>query len=199
METDALTPMTELEAINDMLSVIGESPVASLAEASQVADAQTALQILRRVSRSVQTRGWHWNTEENYRLAPNIDGEIILPTNTVKVDGIDCSAKYDMTFKGGKLWDRVNQTFDIGEAVYVDIVLLYPFEELPQVARNFIAQSAARRFENRLSGDSGANQINSGDAVQAWADLVQHECDNADYNVVKDSPTIRRIAMRRRW
>jgi hypothetical protein len=63
METNALTPMTELEAINDMLSAIGESPVASLDEASGVADAQIALQLLRRASRWLQKKGWHWNSE----------------------------------------------------------------------------------------------------------------------------------------
>ncbi len=37
-----LTPTTELEAINTILSVIGEFPVSSLSEVSAVADAVTA-------------------------------------------------------------------------------------------------------------------------------------------------------------
>jgi len=37
------------------------------------------------------------------------------------------------------------------------------------------------------------DQINSTDAVQAWADLLQEECDAAELNVLQ-SETIRRIA-----
>lgn len=195
METNALAPMTELEAVNEMLSAIGESPVASLAEAQGVPDAHTALALLRRISRAVQKKGWTWNTEEDYRLAPNAAGEIVLPANTIRVDPTDTTD--DFIFRGGKLWDRDEHTFAIGRAVNVDIVFMLPFAELPESAREFISAAAVRRFENRLSGDSGANQINSNDALQAWADLLQDECESADYNVIKDSPTIWRIARRR--
>jgi hypothetical protein len=113
----------------------------------------------------------------------------------VKVD--PCDSTLDYVARAGKLWDRTNKTFNIGTAVNVDIVFVYAFEDIPESAREFIAQAATRKFENRMSADPGANQINSNDAVQAWADLVQEECDNADYNVVKDSYTVRRIALRR--
>lgn len=196
METTALAPMTELEAVNDMLSLIGESPVASLSEASGVADAQIALQLLRRESRAVQQSGWDWNTETEYRLAPNNDGEIILPPNTIKVDASD--PQHDYIFRDGKLWDRTNKTFKINKAVYLDIVFVLPFNELPNTARRYISLLAGRKFENRMQGDSESNQINERDVMEARADLIDEECENADLNVVKDSPTIRRIAMRRR-
>lgn len=196
MDTNALVPMTELEAINEMLSVISESPVASLEEAASVADAQSAQQLLGRQSRSVQSIGWQWNTEYNFRLAPDIDGNIILPANTVKVDPVDPSIDY--VFRQGKLWDRQNKTFTIPQAVLVNIVFLLPFEDLPSTARTFITAAAARKFENRLGGDAGSNQINTSDAMAAWAELLQEECDDANYNVVRDSPTINRIAVRMR-
>lgn len=192
MDTTALAPMTELEAINDMLSLISESPVASLEEASQVADAQVAMQLLRRESRTVQAKGWDWNREEAQRFAPNIDKEIVLPPNTVKVDATDPSI--DLVYRNGKLWDRINKTFTFESAVILDCVFLLPFDELPETARHYIAMSAGRKFENRLIGDGGAHQINQTDVIQAWADLTQEECDNADLNVVRQSSTVRRIS-----
>jgi hypothetical protein len=190
MDTTALAPMTELEAINDMLSLISESPVASLDEASRVADAQIAMQILRRESRDVQTRGWDWNTDENLMLSPDIDGNIILPRNTVSVDPMD--PQLDFVSRGGKLWDRTNKTFKIGRKVAVKLVALYSFEDLPETARRYISLAAGRKFENRTIGDGNSHQINELDVLKAWAILLQEECDNSESSVLQ-STTVRRI------
>jgi hypothetical protein len=190
MDTTALAPMTELEAINDMLSLISESPVASLDEASRVADAQIAMQILRRESRTVQSRGWDWNTDENLMISPDIDGNIILPRNTVSVDPMD--PQLDFVARGGKLWDRTNKTFNIGRKVSLKLVSLYEFEELPETARRFISLSAGRKFENRTIGDGNSHQINERDVLAAWAILLQEECDNTESSVLQ-STTVRRI------
>ena len=191
MDTTALAPLTEIEAINDMLSLISESPVASLDEASRVADAQIAMQLLRRESRDVQTRGWDWNTEENFVLPPDIDGNILLPRNTMAVDPTD--PQLDYVARQGKLWDRTNRTFKIGKKVSVTIKLLLPFEDLPEAARSYISKAAGRKFENRTIGDGNSHQINELDVLKAWAILLQEECDNTESNVLQ-STTVRRIA-----
>lgn len=182
--------MTELEAINDMLSLISESPVASLDEASRVADAQIAMQILRRESRDVQTRGWDWNTDEDLMLSPDIDGNIIVPRNTVSIDPTD--PQLDYVVRGGKLWDRTNKTFKIGNKVSVKLVSLYAFDELPEAARRYISMAAGRKFENRTIGDGQSHQINELDVLKAWAILLQEECDNSESSVLQ-STTVRRI------
>ncbi|NPU64600.1 hypothetical protein HL667_06285 [Bradyrhizobium sp. 83012] len=192
MDNTALAPMTELEAINDMLSLIAEAPVASLDEASRAADAQVAMQILRRQSREVQTKGWNWNTESAMEFAPDLDGNIVIPTNTIKVDPTDQNLDY--VVRGGRLWDRTNKTFAIGKKVKLDIVFVLPFEDIPETARRYIAMSAGRKFENRMIGDTTSHQINEADVMQTWAIMLQEECDSADLNVVKDSTTVRRIS-----
>ena len=58
----SLSATTKLEAINTMLSVIGEAPVSSF-EANATGDVAIAKNILDEVLQEVQTRGWHWNTE----------------------------------------------------------------------------------------------------------------------------------------
>ncbi|PZA13953.1 hypothetical protein [Rhodopseudomonas palustris] len=192
MDTTALAPMSEIEAINDMLSLISESPVASLEEASRVADAQTAMQLLRRESRTVQTHGWDWNTEHDLVLSPDMDGNIILPKNTIKVDPTD--GDIDCVNRGGRLWDRTNKTFNIGKPISLTITFVLPFEELPETARRYISMAAGRKFENRMIGDGNSHQINELDVLKAWSILLQEECDNSESNVVRQSTTVRRIA-----
>ncbi len=184
----SLTPMNELEAINDMLSLIAETPLASLDEVDGVADAQIARQILSRVNRAVQQKGWHWNTEEDYSLAPDVSGNIILPSNTLNVDPSDPSADY--VARAGKLWDRTEHTFTFTAPVRVELRLLYAFEDLPAVARTYIATLAGSTFEARMQGDTATHQINQSDVLAAYAALLEDEADNAEYNVIKDSPSI---------
>lgn len=64
---------TELEAVNVMLSVIGETPLPAGTDLSTVtqSDVQMALNLLRNTTRDVQSMGWRFNTEHGYQLAPN--------------------------------------------------------------------------------------------------------------------------------
>lgn len=184
---------TELDAVNLMLSIIGESPVNSV-EDTGVVDAVLAKQLLDETSREVQTYGWHWNTDKGYRIAPTVDGEIVLPANTLKVDEVDPTK--DFVQRGTKLWDRRNHTFKIGQSVTVDIVRFLPFEEIPQVARYYIAVRAGRKFQDRVVGSEVLSGFNKVDETRAWVSLQNHEADNADYNMIRDSWSVGRIVYR---
>jgi hypothetical protein len=65
----ALTLTTELDAVNLMLSTIGEAPINDLS-ASGLGDVAAAKTRLALTSRSIQTAGWHFNTEIDYELSP---------------------------------------------------------------------------------------------------------------------------------
>lgn len=67
-----LAPMTELEAVNAMLSAIGEAPLPAGTDLSTItqADVLMALNLLRNTTRDVQSMGWRFNTEHGYQLAP---------------------------------------------------------------------------------------------------------------------------------
>lgn len=56
-------PVTELEAVNQILATVGESPINSL-ENSGVSVAALAQTFLHDVSREVQSMGLHCNSEE---------------------------------------------------------------------------------------------------------------------------------------
>ena len=96
------TPMTKLEAVNVCLSSIGEPPVNDIDTAG--IDAQLASDIVDEISRTVQLKGWHWN-RETHTLSPNNLGELVLPTNTAKVDSTGVENAFDVVRRGGRLFD----------------------------------------------------------------------------------------------
>ena len=66
--TGIITPTSELDAINVMLSGIGESPINSLNELTS--DVSMARNILLETSKELQLEGFSWNTEDDYRIIP---------------------------------------------------------------------------------------------------------------------------------
>ncbi|WP_185961564.1 hypothetical protein [Telmatospirillum sp. J64-1] len=191
-----LTPTTELEAVNSMLSVIGETPVNSLDD-NGVVDAVIARQILAEVSREVQSRGWHWNTDKGFYLNITFpEGFIYLPANTLMVDSVGRYQNIDVVQRGQRLYDRRNHTYQFSRPIQVDIVRLLPFEELPQAARQYIMVRAGRIFQDRIVGSEALNGFNVADENRAWATLRAAETETADYNILSDHYSVGRVLHR---
>lgn len=183
----SLTPMTELEAVNRMLFTIGETPINTI-ENSGLVDAVTARQVLAQASRDTQLVGWEWNSEEDYPLVPSFpEGEIILPPNTLKVDTSGVSADLNLVQRGTRLYDRKNHTYAINQTVYVDIVLLLPFEELPEAARSYISIKAARQFQAGFIGSDTLFKFTQYDEQTAWKNLIDAESEGQDLNILDNS------------
>ena len=182
-----LEATTELEAVNVMLSNIGESPVNTLDD-SDVVDAGIAKTILKSISREVQTRGYWFNTDIERTFNPTADNRIQLPVNTLRVDaaGTDRTDK-DFVQRGRFLWDRVNHTYTITEDVLLNIVVGLDFADLPESARRYITVRAARIFQERLLGAQSISAFNAQDEGRALAHLASEDLEAADYNMLTDS------------
>ena len=176
-----MTPTTKLEAINIMLSSIGESPVNSLT--SGLVDAEMAETILNATSRDVQSQGWHFNTEPSYGIVPLASGELLLPANCLKVDQISSEREFDLVQRGSKLYDRKKHTFKIGRTVKVDMVIMLDFEQLPEAARRFITLKGARVFQDRAVGSAELHGFQERDELRALVELKDMEADTADYTI----------------
>lgn len=187
---------TELDAINTMLSIIGEAPVNSV-EDTGVVDAVMARQILQETTRQVQAQAWHWNTDKGVSLVPTFPtpGDVYLPANTLMVDAVDTT--HDVVQRGSRLWDRRKNTFKFDHPVIVDIVRLLPFEDLPQNARHYIMVRAGRIFQDRVVGSETLAGFNDKDETRALAQLRNAEAETADYNMLTDSYSVARVLDRR--
>lgn len=190
-----LSPTTELEAINTMLSTIGEAPVNTV-EDNGIVDAVIARQILRSTSREVQSRGWHFNTEKGFLLTPDSEGFITLPPTTLRVDTVDEFQDIDVVLRGNRLYDRRNHTFKFDKPIRVDAVILLPFEELPEVAREYITIRASRIFQERVVGSDILSSFSKSDELRALVALQEMEADTADYNILTDNYSVARVLVR---
>ena len=74
------TRTTQLEAINTMLSTIGEAPVNSLTGSLPV-DASMAVNILNEVNREVQSAGWKFNTSWKKSIQRDVNNKIVAFLN----------------------------------------------------------------------------------------------------------------------
>ncbi|TPI67595.1 phage tail protein [Mesorhizobium sp. B3-1-3] len=183
---NGLTPLTELEAINEILATSAESPVSTLEE-NQVIDASLAMNTLRATSVEVQTIGWNFNREDGVPLTPDQNGEVILPPNVLKVDTSGESASTNAVQRGQRLYDRGNRTYQFTGTVTVDWVLGLDYEELPSTARLFIMIRAARKYQDRYFGDQATHSYSAQDELNARAAMMQEEIDSADPNMLADS------------
>ena len=133
------TRTTELEAVNTMLSAVGEPPIVSL-DAQTNLDAAIAQNILGEVSREVQAAGWHFNTQTMVKLTPHsTTKEINLSDSVVRVD-IDHWAsstkmsssgtvdKRDIAQRGSRLFDRTNNTYEFESQVEATMVYVLDCE-----------------------------------------------------------------------
>ncbi|MCE9933632.1 hypothetical protein [Aeromonas salmonicida] len=179
-----LTPTTELEAVNEILSSIGEAPVNSLE--SGMDDANMALQILRSVSRETQSIGWYFNREQGFVLSPDDKGEVPVPENTLRLD----SGRKDLMLRSGKLYDSKRHTFRLGCQVKVDLVLGLNFNDMPEVARRFITLKAARVFQQRTVSSQSLAPHLMADEQAAWEALRADEIEAVNTNLF-DSPSIK--------
>lgn len=186
-----MTPTTKLEAVNIMLSSIGSSPVNSLT--SGLVDAEMAETILDATSRDTQSMGWHFNTEINFRISATLGtGEILLPANCLKVDGIVSETEFDLVQRGGRLYDRKNHTYNIGKTVTVDMVVLLDFEETPEACRRYVTLKAARVFQDRAVGSAELHGFQERDELRAFVELKDAEADTSDQTIF-DNYSVSRV------
>ena len=183
----ALSPTTELEAVNTMLTSIGEQPIQNLDDLAGLTDASIARQILSNVSRAVQSRGWVFNTDLDKEMVPNLEGEIVLNDTILRIDTTTRlrDPDNDIVERGRKLYDRQTNSpkFDANAKVKVNLIIYLNFIDLPEPARRYISIRSARIFHDRVVGSGELHRFYQEDELQAWATLIEYEGDTADYNI----------------
>jgi len=187
-----LTATSKLESVNTMLTAIGEIPVSSITSAT-TNDVSIAISILESTSREVQSRGWFFNTDLNYSLVPNNNNEIELPANTLRVELEGSSRSKNYVERSRKLYDRYNNTFTISDSVKVTIVFYLEFENIPEVARQYITIRAARIFQDRMLVSSELHKFHEIDELQAYMALKEAEGDIGRHNILTGNYDVYRI------
>ena len=171
---------TELEAVNTILSTIGEQPVEALDGSFN--EATLAQDMLRDISREVQTRGYSWNKETEYPLAVT-GGEILISTDCLDVN---ITNQQDwLVQRGNRLYNRTEHTYTFAADVDVEATIIFflAFADLPQVAKNYITLRTARKFQVRMLGSESIEKFSEIDENQAWLTLSAKEVDQGAYSL----------------
>lgn len=181
----SLSPTTKLEAVNTMLTSIGEQPIQNMNDLAGLSDASIAEQILDNVSRAIQSRGWIFNTDLDVQMPVDQYGEIKLSPDILRVDTTSRvrDGDTDIVERGRKLYDRQKQTFVFTTKVTVNQIKLLIFEDLPEPARRYISIRASRIFHDRVVGSGELHRFYQEDEMNAWQALLEYEGDVADYNI----------------
>jgi len=175
---------TKLQAVNIILSNIGQAPVTTLDSISPMVS--TAEGILDEVTTSVQGEGWSFNTERSYPLVPDTSGYIRVPENVMSYDSGANSDK-DLVTRNGRLYDKVSHTDIFSSSIDIDVVWFFDFEDLPQPVRTYITIRAANIFAGRVVGSSEAVRFGQQEEAQARAELLEFETQQGDYSFFQSS------------
>ena len=195
MTERALKHMTDIQAVNMMLTTIGEQPIKNLNDNAGLQDASIAQDILHSTSRQVQSKGWIFNTDLQVTKTPNGKGKFVVEPNILRVDSTSKkrSTTEDIVERAGFLYDRENNTdvFASDATVVVDEITFLPFNSLPEVARRYIAVKAARIFHDRIVGSGVLHRFFQEDELTAWAELLEYQSEVGDFNIFDDYDTFR--------
>lgn len=175
---------TKLEAINTMLSCIGQAPLNSL-NGTKSYFTISAEKILNDEIKRIQLQGWDFNSEDNYPLVPNTNNEIVIPSNLIMIN-MPSYYKNRYVVRNNKLYDKQEHTFTINKTLYASVVFCLEFEELPEVAREYAKMSAAYKFVKRELGSEKACAYTQEDLSEARIALEQHELEIGDYTMIPD-------------
>lgn len=188
----ALTKTNKLQAINTMLSAIGEPPVNSLA--AQRADSLIAQTILDETTRDILSYGWQFNTDENVVMTPETTtGFIYISDSIVRVDiaPTDDTAALEVVIRGNRLYNRLTSSYAFTEALTTTQVTLLDFDEVPEIAKRYITIRSARIFQDRVVGSSTLHAFEMQDEVSALARLTEYENEVGDYSIFQSESVIR--------
>lgn len=186
-----LTPLTELEAINEILATGSDSPISTLDE-NTVIDASLAKNTLRATSVEIQSRGWSYNTD-NLDIEPDQDGHVRLPRNTLRLRTVGNSSGISCVQRGERLWNKTDKTYKFDNPVSLEITLGLDFEELPSTARMYITIKAARKYQDRYFGDPASHSYSKEDEMEAHARALDEEIDSQSANMLTGSTFMRNL------
>lgn len=178
--------LSELQAVNTMLASIGSAPVNTIT-GTVSPDVAMAKHLLDDARRKMLLRGWNFNTQRGVTLAPDDTGRIAVDSDILRIDtSPDHYTAVDPVQRGAWLFDRTTNGFTFSSSVIVDLLLDLPWDELPEVARDYVTAAAS----SALAVSTAADQIRVQGAMRAeldaFARLRAYEEDLEDATIFDD-------------
>ena len=179
------TRTTELEAVNTILSTIGEAPISTLTGSLPV-DASIAKSVLDEICREVQSMGWHWNT--HYKVDLSRDGDNKIPVGTdwlrVRLNSKYDRSSYDVIQRDSYLYNLAkNEETFTQDFEDTEVVFLLDFSKIPEQAKRYITIRSARVFHDRTLGANTLHKFSQEDEIKALSVLKNAESDTGEFSI----------------
>ena len=142
--------------------------------------------LLTEVNKDIQNEGWIFNIERHVKKTPETDtGYISIPNNVLRYDLHDnlTYKTQDLVRRNGRLYDMVDHTDVFTDDVYLDIVYLWPFADLPNVFKRYITYRASVRAATQLVSNPQLVQLLQAQEVYARANCMEYECQQGDHSI----------------
>ena len=192
------TRTTELEAVNTILSTIGEAPLSTLTGSLPV-DGTMAKSVLNEINREVQSMGWHFNTHPKVTLSRDSGNNTIpLATNVLRVEldpYLHSKTDFDIVQRNNVLFNLVtNSSVFTKDLENMKVVYLLDFSDVPEQCKRYITIRSARVFHDRTLGANAIHRFSRQDELVALSILKQAEASVADHNIFNSSDQSKTIA-----
>jgi hypothetical protein len=169
--------LTELDIINEMIVSTGTAPLTT--NDTQHPFYVKADQKLQAVNRKIQSKGW-WFNRGPRTLQPDVNGRVILPSNTLHADPVDETDH--LTMRGTALYDLNTGTDILNRAVDIVFVELIPITQLPPTAGEYLAARATYEFYRDNDGVMPKLGEYKQSRDEAWIMMKAEHLKNADVN-----------------
>jgi hypothetical protein len=177
---------TLVEAVNVLLSNIGEAPVATL-EDDQNAEAAVAERTILEFHKEGQTRGWSWNQEQGYKFVRDVStNEIVVPTNVVRFAPDAFQWAHRFVLRGQRVYDKQERTYALVDIPYLeaDVTFLLSWDECPEAYNRWVVIRSARVFSDRILSSDSISKYTAEQEQRAWMELMRVENDQVEANVL---------------
>ena len=171
--------MTKLEAVNDMLSRVGFTPVAALDTGNSSLQATAERKIDQEAAR-IQRMGWYFNTFNDVEATPDGSNNIVLTDITADtiyhIDTYGQSAHINVVVREDKLYNLDTNTETFDDPIRVTYTKEMTWLEIPEAFQQWIYSEAAILFVRDY-----ARNINRNDRREILQELyTERDRDKSD-------------------
>jgi len=168
----------ELDAVNELLSSVGEDPIENLDNCPP--SARTALNVPRTTARDFQQETYWFNHEADYELKPDVTTEeITLSANILNA----VSYEGNHIVRGNRLYNLETKSFKFKQPVKCEVTFHLPWAELPAVARRYITALSVEKFIESFPAAQGTTDARLRNLLHAKVAFEKTTIENGGYNL----------------
>lgn len=185
-----LTNSVIINAVNSILSSIGDAPVSSIEDPRNI-NVVNAIKTLKEVSREEQARGWEFNTVPSYTLNSDINEKRIKWSSSYL--SVVPTTGDRLIQREGYAFNFSKQTFTFNSDIKAEVVLELEVDELPEAFRSYVIAKCCFKFQTEFLGDPQLAQLHKLKVDETWANFMRYDLEMGGYSIMSN-PKIMEIA-----